>query len=131
MIPAGTVRTIAVQGSSFVNGMAVKLGGAAGTSVPLSCTGFATGITDAWCLQSSGQFFLRLSATTLASAASTSNQINLYLSAGAKGLPGSINIPVVTTPIVYAVTDAALFQQPAAGQFLNVAPVRDAEHLWR
>ncbi len=122
VIPAGTVRTIAVQGNSFVNGMAVKLGGAAGTPVPSSCTGFSTGTTDAWCLQSSGQFFLRLSATTLAGAASTSNQLSLYLSAGANGLPGNINIPVVTTPIVYAVTDAASFQQPVAGQFLNVAP---------
>ena len=122
VIPTGTVRTIAVQGSSFVNGMAVRLGGATGTPVPSSCTGFATGTTDAWCLQSSGQFFLRLSAATLASAASTSNQINLYLSAGVNGLSGNINIPVVTTPIVYAVSDAASFQQPAAGQFLNVAP---------
>lgn len=99
--------------------MPVKLGGAAGTAVVSGCGAtFATGTTDAWCLESSQQFFLRLSSGTLASAAGT-NQLVLYLSAGAGG---QFPIPVVTTPIVYAVTDAASFIQPAAGQFLNVAP---------
>jgi uncharacterized protein (TIGR03437 family) len=122
VIPAGTVRTIAIQGASFANGMIVKLGGAAGATVASNCATFATGTTDAWCLQSNEQFFLRLSSATLAGAASTANQINLYLSAGANGQPGQINIPVVTTPIVYAVTDAASFIQPLPAQFLNVAP---------
>ena len=119
VIPAGAVRTIAVQGNSFANGMSVKLGGAAGTAVVSNCATFATGATDAWCLQSSEQFFLRLYSGTLAGASATGNQIILYLSAGA---PGQINIPVVTTPIVYAVTDAASFVQPAPNLFLSVAP---------
>jgi uncharacterized protein (TIGR03437 family) len=122
VIPVGAVRTIAVQGASFANGMSVKLGGAGGTAVTSNCATFASGTTDAWCLQSSGQFFLRLSSATLAGAAATANQINLYLSAGANGQPGQINIPVVTTPIVYAVTDAASFIQPAVNQYLNVVP---------
>lgn len=122
VITPGTVRTIAVQGASFANGMIVKLGSAAGTTVVSNCATFATGATDAWCLQSNEQFFLRLSSATLLAAAATGNQIVLYLSAGANGQPGQINIPVVTTPIVYAVTDAASFIQPAPGQSLNVAP---------
>jgi uncharacterized protein (TIGR03437 family) len=120
-IAPGTFRTIAVQGSSFANGMSVMLGGASGKAVVSNCATFATAATDAWCLESTQQFFLRLSAATLAGAATTGNQINLYLSAGANG---NINIPVVTTPIVYAVTDAASFIQPDLkhNQYLNVAP---------
>lgn len=122
VIPAGSVRTIAVQGNSFANGMSVKLGGAGGTAVTSNCATFAAGTTDAWCLQSSQQFFLRLSSATLAGASLTASQIDLYLSAGANGQPGQINIPVVTSPIVYAVTDAASFVQPPPNQYLNVAP---------
>ncbi|HLK64651.1 MAG TPA: hypothetical protein VKU19_14500 [Bryobacteraceae bacterium] len=118
VIPGSSVRTIAVQGTNFANGMTVKLGGATGPPVTYNCGTFTTGTTDAWCLQSSSQFFLRLSTATLAGAAATGNQIVLYLSAGASG---QVVIPVVTTPIVYAVTDAASFAQPASGQFLNVA----------
>ena len=124
ILPATAVRTIAVQGTGFAIGMNVMLGGAAGKAVPYNCATFSAvptsgPSTDAWCLQSGDQFFLRLSSGTLSGASATGNQLILYLSADPNG---QIPIPVVTTPIVYAVTDAASFIQPAPKQYLNVAP---------
>jgi uncharacterized protein (TIGR03437 family) len=128
VIPAGATRTIAIQGGSFVQGMNVRFVGPSGPTVPYNCTTFATVTTDAWCLQSSTQFFLKLSSAALLGAAANGSQITVYLSAGipaANGsppVPGQTTIQVVTTPIVSAVTDAASFMQPVPGQPLNVAP---------
>jgi uncharacterized protein (TIGR03437 family) len=123
VIPPNTTRTIAVQGTNFASGMTVKLGGAAGATTAITPGCAITGTTDQWCIQSTQQFFLRLSTTTLAGASANGDKLTLLLSNCTAGqAPCQRDIQILKTPIVYKVTDAASFAQPSTSPNLSVAP---------